>query len=241
MYTERTEQFFIANGITNDAKKVTILLTVIGGKAYALLRNPLAPAKPAEKSFDILVKDMKDHLKPKPLVITERFKFHRRNQHEGETVTQYLAKLRKFSEQCDFKEYLKEALRDRPVCELRSEVIQRRLPAKENLTLKKAQELALGMETAAKTFVSCKVRDVQQNCSCRETCAEFSVRSRMIVTGVENKTTSPPVPIQDHQVSQLHCKNKFAMLANYLVTTVEWLSFLRYFKECSACKTFSGS
>ena len=81
MYTEWTEQFFVANGITNDAKKVAVLLMVI-----ALLRNLLAPAKPAEKSFDVLVKVMKDHLKPKPLVIAERFKFHCRNQHEGEMV-----------------------------------------------------------------------------------------------------------------------------------------------------------
>ena len=96
MCTEQTEQFFVANGITNDAKKVTRLLTVIGGKAYTLLRILLAPAKPAKKSFDILVKVMKDHLKPKLLVIAKWFKFHCRNQHEGETVAQYLAQLRKF-------------------------------------------------------------------------------------------------------------------------------------------------
>ena len=98
IYTERTEQFFVANGITDDAKKVAVLLTVIEGIAYALLRNLLAPAKPAKKSFDVVVKVMKDHLKPKPLVIAERFKFHRRNQHEEETVAQYLTELRKFSE-----------------------------------------------------------------------------------------------------------------------------------------------
>ena len=149
MYTERTEQFFVANGITDDAKMVAVLLTVTGGKAYALLRNLLAPAKPPEKSFDILVKVMKDHLKLKPFVIAERFKFHCHKQHEGETVAQYLAELRKFLEQSDFKEYLEEALLDKLVCGLRSEVIQRRLLAEENLTLKKAQELALGMGTAA--------------------------------------------------------------------------------------------
>ena len=121
---------------------------VIGGKAYTLLRNLLAPAKPAEKSFDILVKVMKDHLKPKLLVMAESFKFHHRSQHEGETVAQYLAELWKFSEQCDFKEYLEEALRDRLVCGLQSEVIQRRLLAEENLTLKKTYDIAHSVETA---------------------------------------------------------------------------------------------
>ena len=149
-YTERLEQFFVANGITVDAKKVAVFLTVVGGKAYTLLRNLLAPIKPATKSYSELVKVMKDHLKPKPLIIAERFKFHRRNQREGEQVAQYLAELRRLTEQCDFKDYLEEALRDRFVCGLRSEVIQRRLLAEEELTLKKAYEIAHGMETASR-------------------------------------------------------------------------------------------
>ena len=37
LYAERLEQFFVANGITDDAKKVAVLLTVIGGKAYVCL------------------------------------------------------------------------------------------------------------------------------------------------------------------------------------------------------------
>ena len=60
--TAQTEQFFVANGITDDAKKVAILLMVIGGKAYTLLQNLLAPAKPAEKSFNVLAKVMKDNI-----------------------------------------------------------------------------------------------------------------------------------------------------------------------------------
>ena len=72
-YTEQLEQvFFVATG-----KKVAVFLTVIGGKAYALLRNLLAPIKPAAKSYSELVKVMKEHLKPEPLEIAERFKFHR--------------------------------------------------------------------------------------------------------------------------------------------------------------------
>ena len=34
LYAERMEQFFIANGIEEDSKKVATLLTVIGDKAY---------------------------------------------------------------------------------------------------------------------------------------------------------------------------------------------------------------
>ena len=39
-----------------------------------------------------------------------------------------------------------------------------------------------------------------------------------------------------------HCKNKIVVLAICLVTTIvcDCPSFLRRFKECSACKTFCG-
>lgn len=105
LYTERLDQFFVANGIMED-KKVAMLLTVVGAKAHALLWNLLSPTKPVKKTYDKLVKTMKDHLKPKPLVVAERLKSHRRNQREGESVAQYLTELRKLSEQCKFKEYL---------------------------------------------------------------------------------------------------------------------------------------
>ena len=78
LYTERLEQFFVANNIEDDKRKVAVLLTALGASAYALLRNLVGPAKPATKKYDELVKAMKDHLQPKPIVIAERFKFHRR-------------------------------------------------------------------------------------------------------------------------------------------------------------------
>ena len=82
-----------------------------------------------------------------------------------------MAELRKLTEQCDFKDYFEEAFRDQFVCGLHSEVIQRRLLAEEELTLKKAYGIAHGMETAnrqaselqASTMsIPVPVKDVQQ-------------------------------------------------------------------------------
>ena len=148
LYTERLEQFFVANDIGEDKKKVATLLTAIGATGYSLLRNLVSPAKPADKSYDDLVKAMKDHLRPKRIVIAERFKFHRRSQNESETVAQYVAELRRLTEHCEFKDYLEEALRDRLVCGLKSETIQRKLLTEANLDLKKAYDIAHGMEMA---------------------------------------------------------------------------------------------
>ena len=149
LYIERLGQYFVANDVTEDTKKVAILLTTMGSKAYELLHSLLAPEVPSSKKYDELTAVLQSHLKPKPLVIAERFKFHHRNQHDGETVAQYMAELRRLSQHCDFKEYLSEALRDRLVCGLRSEAIQRRLLSEKDLTLESAYDIAHGLETAS--------------------------------------------------------------------------------------------
>ena len=151
-YTERVKQYFAANEIANE-KKVPALLAMMGGKTYSLLRNLTTPDDPATKGLDDIVKLLENHLSPKPLVIAERFRFHKRDQHEGESVTVYVAELRKLSEHCDFKAILGDALRDRLVCGIKNENIQKRLLSESDLKLDKAIEIATAMETAARDAV----------------------------------------------------------------------------------------
>ena len=89
-YLERVQLFFDANTIEED-KQVAVLLTVIGSSTYALLTSLLAPCKPREKSFAVLAETLRRHFDPKPLVIAERFHFHRRNQASGENISEYVA------------------------------------------------------------------------------------------------------------------------------------------------------
>ncbi|CAC5376810.1 unnamed protein product [Mytilus coruscus] len=85
-YTERLEEYFLANEIDDDDKKRSIFLTVCGEKTYSLLRNLCAPAKPNTKTFDNLKEVLTDHLRPKPLIIAERYKFHQRKQESHEKL-----------------------------------------------------------------------------------------------------------------------------------------------------------
>ncbi|XP_026142558.1 uncharacterized protein K02A2.6-like [Carassius auratus] len=148
-YIERFEHFIEANSIEAE-KKVPVLLSVIGGKTYGLLRSLIAPEKPGEKSFKHITDTLQQHFSPKPLVIAERFRFHRRNQEESESVTQYVAVLRGLSEHCEFGGHLDDALRDRFVCGLKSEATQKRLLTESTLTFQRAVELAVSMETASR-------------------------------------------------------------------------------------------
>ncbi len=78
-YIERVKQYFLANDV-DDEKKVAVLLTMIEGKTYSLLRTLTSPHKPSSKSFEQIVAIVQGHLSPKPLLIAERFRFHKRDQ-----------------------------------------------------------------------------------------------------------------------------------------------------------------
>ena len=71
-YLERIQLFLTANSI-GENKQVPVLLSVVGPKTYALLRDL---TKPQEKSFAELLTMLKNHYEPKPIIITEHFHFH---------------------------------------------------------------------------------------------------------------------------------------------------------------------
>ena len=108
----------------------------------------MAPAQPKQKTMAELMTVLKEHYEPKTLIIARRFYFHRHDQAAHETVAEYIAELRKLATPCEFWEYLDQALRDRLVCGLRSEAIQKRLLSEAELSLTKAVTTAQSMEAA---------------------------------------------------------------------------------------------
>ena len=148
-YTERFDYFAEANGI-DDGKLVPTFLTVMGPKAFNLLRCLVQPDKPGSKNYAEIKTILAAHYSPKPLVIAERFRFHKRNQEEGESVTMFVAALKRLSEHCEFDAVLNDTIRDRLVCGLRSEATQKRLLTERTLPLEKAIEISVSMELATK-------------------------------------------------------------------------------------------
>lgn len=158
-YIERVELYFTANDVEEE-KKVATLLSLMGAKTYILLRNLLAPDKPASKSFQIIVNTLKNHLNPKPIVIAERFRFHNRNQSKDESISDYIAELRKLSQFYEFGAGLSDALRDRLVCGMHCQSTQKRLLSEKDLTLERALSIAVSMETAAKDALELQKKSV---------------------------------------------------------------------------------
>ncbi|PIK53317.1 hypothetical protein BSL78_09796 [Apostichopus japonicus] len=127
----------------------------MGSKTYSLLKELVSPNKPSEVTFKDITDKLKNHFSPTPPAMAERFKFYARKQASGESVTQYLAELKRLASTCNFDRFLNDALRDAFVFGLSDEHAQRRLfSCDDKLTLEKAFSEAVSLETAsAKTVM----------------------------------------------------------------------------------------
>ena len=133
-----------------EDEHAAVLLSAIDEETYAILRNLMAPTLSKEKTFDQIVKALADHFEPQRLVIAERFRFHRRNQHPDESVAEFGAELRWLARDCEFRDHLDEGLRDCFVGGIQNEDTQKRLLSEPNLDFNKAIEIAQTMEAAAR-------------------------------------------------------------------------------------------
>lgn len=147
LYCERLEMYFNANSVEKD-KQLSTLIAVVGDQCYELMTNLASPKKPSELTFTELVALVQKHLKPKPSIMAERYRFRLRRQAAGESISQYMAELKKLARTCDFKETLADNLRDQFVCGVSGDVIRQRLFAEEDLTYAKAVTLACSLEAA---------------------------------------------------------------------------------------------
>ena len=148
-YIEQLEFFFEANRISHEVQRKAILLSSCGITMYKLFKGLTGQSKPGEKSFDELKQLMLDHENPRPNMIDKRFKFSSRVRNANESVSMFVAELRKLTEYCKYGESLNDMLRDRLVCGINHERTQQRLLSEgSTLTLEKALDIALSLESA---------------------------------------------------------------------------------------------
>ena len=151
-YVERLSFYFIANDIAEDAngKRKAILLFVCGHETYQLIRNLVGGAEAIKDAqYADMIKLITDNYNPPPSVTVQRFKFNSRLRHKDESIATYIAALRQLAEHCKFGDTLSDMLRDRLVCGVNHNAIQRRLLSeKEPLTFDLALKLAKALESA---------------------------------------------------------------------------------------------
>ena len=145
-YTERLGHYFVANKVTDAEQKRAILLSVCGPTTFKLIKSLADPSKfPTMTELCALVKE---YYEPLPSPIVQRYKFNTRNCAPGETIATYVAALRELAEYCNYGASLSEMLRDRLVCGVNHDGIQKKLLAEKELDFDKAYSVAVAIEVA---------------------------------------------------------------------------------------------
>jgi hypothetical protein len=150
LYLERVEIFFKANTITQNDRKLNILLTVMGSQNYKLLRNSLYPAKPETTSWKVVNEHLKKIHEPSVHFMVERAKFLERVQLQGEPMSTFMAELKGLAEYCKF-DNLDQALVSQTIAgmrdsNLRAKILQ--IDNEDELNFKAIEKKACAYEAA---------------------------------------------------------------------------------------------
>ncbi|KAJ8682195.1 hypothetical protein QAD02_017987 [Eretmocerus hayati] len=140
-YVERIEFVFIAQGIADDGKKVAHLLTRCGAESYRLIRDLCAPTKLKDMKYDELVKKVSDHLSPKKSENVERSQFRKTIQRQGESVAEFIARLKEKSLHCNFGNELSKNLCEQLAAGLRDQETKIALYSERELTSEKGTQI----------------------------------------------------------------------------------------------------
>ena len=179
-YIDRLSFYFEANDIVTQKKKKAILLTVCGIPTYRTICNLLLPQSPKDVDFDTIVDKMSQHLQPRQPVSLLRYKFNKAVRKEGQSISEYVNFLRQLAKTCSFDGHLDEMLRDRLICGVNDQRIQRKLLAQADITFERALTIALAEEAAANQTSELQTRTNVYKISNREPQKKFLDRNAMI-------------------------------------------------------------
>ena len=148
------QSFLVANDVdpTKEKDKARgILLSSLGLDSCSLLMSLLSPDKPETTSLPQLLQTLTEHFKPAPKAIAERFRFMSRQQKSGETVSQFLAELRKIAMDCKFTD-LPQRLRDQFIFGLLNESTQKKVfTMADDVKLDEVLAVAIAQKAAEKS------------------------------------------------------------------------------------------
>ena len=134
----------------DEARQVATLLAVIGKEANKVFHTFTFSSADEAKKIELVLRKFEEYCIPRENTIYERFLFFTRDQHESETIDQYLTELRQIAANCDFESITPDQLlRDRLVTGTRNAEVRENLLKEKKLTLEKAVDTGRAAESTA--------------------------------------------------------------------------------------------
>lgn len=160
-YVERIEQLFIVNNVT-ELRKVPLFITICGADVYEILSSLASPKTPSQLSYSEITEKLNTHFKPQVNKRAERYKFYKITQEAGETISDFVIRLKAAAKTCEFGDYLEgdgtefvvhaleDALIDRFIAGLSNEKIQQKLLNQTEANFEKMVSVATTMDVTQK-------------------------------------------------------------------------------------------
>ena len=155
IYISRFKQYCTANNISEEndkagVKRRALLLTSFAEDTYRIAKDLAYPTDLENIEYSALLQKLTSHFIVKKSTFAERYVFYKAEQHPGEDLTEWAARVRSLAQHCEFKSDLDTALRDRFVLGLENNKEKEKLFAEniETLSFNKALELASNIRCA---------------------------------------------------------------------------------------------
>ncbi|XP_058021434.1 uncharacterized protein LOC131189321 [Ahaetulla prasina] len=150
-YMARFECFLEANELQGvlDNRKRAYFLSHCGPEVFNTAKSLSEPTPVESVPWTVLQTTLGAHYAPVPSKFVQWFKLRQRVQREGESISVYMAALRKAATHCEYRD-LEDTLLEQLICGVRDIRLQRRLLLKSNLTLAIALDEARAHEMSTK-------------------------------------------------------------------------------------------
>lgn len=182
-YCDRMSQYFNINRIQEE-KKTAFFITMCGTDTYEILMSLSIPRLPSELKYSEIIALLNNYFDPKRNKRAERYKFNKCEQENGETIGDFIVRLKSLAQFCEFGDVipngtkvpdsnpnvgaaelkltvLTEALADRFIIGLKNEKIQQVLLNNPSWSFDQYVEKALNMEMVEKEQKS--ISNLHQN------------------------------------------------------------------------------
>ena len=126
------------SGITNDKRKKAMLLHMAGPETQEVFDT----LTPANDTYDKALEALTSHFSVKKNVPFERNVFHDTKQKAGESVEQFVTRLRKLTASCEYGDQTEDHIRDQVIATCSSTGLRKKLLTEPDLTLAKVIEIA---------------------------------------------------------------------------------------------------
>ena len=136
--------YVTASGIRDNERKRAILLHLVGQQCQEIFET----FTDTGNTFDEALQKFDAHFSVQKNTPFERHKFHQAKQESGESIDQFITRLRKLSIYCEYGGETGNEIRDMVIAKTNSTKLRKRLLIESNLTLQKTQDISRLLESA---------------------------------------------------------------------------------------------